>query len=249
MILVDSRTGSAELAAPLKRLGFDVDTTMLEFGDVAFAGRGEHDAPVEIGIEFKKIDECLQSLRSGRLEGYQLPGLRKLYDWSWLLIEGDYRVDKDGLVCLKSRHRGWRPAHGKFTANEFEKRLLTLQLRGGLYVARSATRQDTLRTIGTLYRWWTDCALDAHSSHCTPYRPPAPVALSDFRETIRTLPQVGLRFSLAAQRQFKSIRRAINAGPREWAALIALDENNHTRRFGERNAQRVVDCIVEEHHD
>ena len=246
LLLVDSREGSKNLLAPLQRLQLPADITTLEFGDIAFEGRGDNCSTLDIGIEYKQLDELLQSLRSGRLEGYQLPGMRKLYDdWCWLLVEGEYRVDKQGLLCTKTR-RGWVPMHCRWTYSEFQKRLLTLELCGGCRVVHTRTQADSVRWIAVLYRWFTDTSLDNHSSHLVPYSPPALVALSQFRETVRTLPDVGLKFSLAAQRKFRSIRRAINASSRDWAELLSVDKDGRTRRLGDSSASKVIHVINHE---
>jgi len=246
MLLVDYREGSKDLLAPLQRLQLPADITTLDFADIAFEGRGEQHTLVDVGIEYKQLSELLESLRSGRFEGHQLPGMRKMYgDWCWLLIEGDYRVDRKGLLCMKTR-KGWVPMHGRWTFSEFQKRLLTLELCGGCRVVFTRTQTDSVRWLATLYRWWTDSSLDEHKSHLTPYSPPSLVALSQFRETVRTLPDVGLKFSLAAQRKFRSIRRAVNASVQDWAELISVDTDGRTRRLGDSTASRIINAINHE---
>ena len=246
MLIVDSRAGSKELLVPLQRLQLSAELLEIPFGDIAFEGRGEQGTVADVGIEYKQLDEALQSLRSGRFEGHQLPGMRKMYgDWCWLLIEGDYRVDRKGLLCTKTR-KGWVPMHGRWTYSEFQKRLLTIELCGGCRVVFTRTQTDSVRWIATLYRWWTDSSLDEHKSHLTPYSPPALVALSQFRETVRTLPDVGLKFSLVAQRKFRSIRRAVNASLQDWADLLSVDSEGRTRKLGTANAMKIINAIDHE---
>src|SRR5260370_1150504 len=100
MLLVDYRAGSKELVKPLvKLLGADmVEETSLDFGDVAFTGRGPKDTPLDIGIEFKTIGDIAQCCRDGRFAGHQLPGMRKTYAHSWLMIEGTWRHDDAGFI-------------------------------------------------------------------------------------------------------------------------------------------------------
>jgi len=71
---IDKRDGSDYLCEPLKQLGLRRISTS-PFADLAFTGRGNDDAPIEVGIEFKKLDDLVTSLRSGRLQGHQLPGM------------------------------------------------------------------------------------------------------------------------------------------------------------------------------
>ena len=79
MIWVDSRIGSKDLAAPLTRLGLPAELTTLPFGDIAFEGQGDDRGPLTVGIEFKVLTDLVQSLRSGRLVGHQVPGLRQTW--------------------------------------------------------------------------------------------------------------------------------------------------------------------------
>lgn len=82
MIYVDDRAGSCELAHPLQQRGLPAELTRLDFGDVAFVGRGEQDTPVWVGIEFKQLAEFVTSVRSERFQGYQLPGMRETYKYT-----------------------------------------------------------------------------------------------------------------------------------------------------------------------
>ncbi len=234
MLLVDSRAGSQELVAPLKQLQLSVCETTLEFGDVAFTSKDAGD----VGIEFKKLEELVQSLRSGRLVGHQLIGMRAAYDFCWLVVEGEWRHDKDGFVCTRGR-KGWAPIRGKMTASELEKQLLTLQLKGGMHVRFTENRAASLRVIANLYRWFTDGDFDAHRSHLAIYRPEPITPISDFRQIISGIPGVGFRASLAAEKKFKTVRRAMRASIQEWADLTTTDDKGKTRRLGEKVAGRI----------
>ena len=105
MIFIDSRVGSAPLEKPLRAAGLDVELTTLPFGDLAFQGRGEKSAPVDIGIEFKMLGECIGSMRTGRLQGHQAPGIAASYDFRWLLIQGEILFDKKGIMLQQGRYR------------------------------------------------------------------------------------------------------------------------------------------------
>jgi ERCC4-type nuclease len=245
MLLVDYRAGSKELVVPLRHLGLTVDETTLDFGDVAFQGRGDKDAPVDVGIEFKQLEELLASLRSGRFVGHQLIGLRNTFEHSWLLVEGEYRVDtQSGLILtlqwsVKKRRKDWLPVRPRFTISELEKQMLTLQLKGGLHVQFTQTRTDSLRYLHNLYRWFTDVAFDAHTSHLAIYRAPTLLPISVFRQVVSGIPGVGFKASLAAEKRFKTIRRAVNARPEEWAAVSTIGDDGKGKRLGEKVASRI----------
>ena len=246
MILVDYRQGSQELIAPLKRLGLPVDETTLEFGDVAFEGRGIKGAPVSIGVEVKKLPELVASLRSGRLQGHQLPGMCQSYDYRWLLIEGDLQFDQKGALLRRAGRRSWAPIPGQMSIGELFKRLHVMHLCAGLVPLWAADQRATIVQLEMLYRVWTDVDLDEHNSHLGTYRPPSILPLSPMRTTLQTLPQVGPAASLAAQKKFKSIKRAVNANTDEWASLLLVSPEK-TRVFGKKHAEFVTVALEEKH--
>lgn len=239
MLLVDYRAGSKELIKPLtKVLGADkVTEATLDFGDVAFHGRGLKNVPLDIGIEFKTIADIVQCCRDGRFSGHQLPGMRKTYDYSWLMIEGEWRHDQtSGLITQNyGSYRGWRAIPGKMRASEFEKHLLTFELCGGVHVRYTNSRADSVRAIVELYRWWTDRSLDSHTSHLAIHTPVTLGTVSDVRKALMSWPGVGLKLGKVAEKTFGSVEKAASAAVQQWADL-----ETDGRRFGELNAAKLV---------
>lgn len=233
---------------PLAALGLPVSESTLEFGDIAFQGRGTKGVSIDVGVEFKQLEELIASLRSGRFVGHQMPGMRAAYDHSWLLIEGDWRVNSDGVVCVVGRHKALKPlkpVKPRMTADELEKQLLTIQFLGGINVRFTRHSSDSLRFLCSLYRWFTDTDMDSHKSHLALYQPAALVPVSDFCRIVRGIDGVGQRVALAAEKKWgPSVRRAINARPAEWAALSTLDDKGKPRRVGEKLASKI-DKILE----
>ncbi len=242
MIYIDRRVGSVDLCEPLLAAGLPAQITELEYADLAFEGQGAKGTTLSIGIELKNINDMVGSLRSGRLAGHQLPGLRQTYDRAWVLCEGQWRHDDVGnLVSYQGKYRGWKPLPGKMSAFELEKQLLTIELCGGVHVRHCTTRRDSLRFIGSLYRWFTDKAMDAHTSHLAVHNPPVLVAVSDFRQAVMRWPGIGLKASKAVEVRFKSsIARAGAAGVDEWAAIETVDDKGKTRRLGTSVATKLV---------
>ena len=233
MILVDSKTGRKDspeaFIAPLKRLGLSAEKANLQFGDFAFVGRGVGGVEVSIGIELKKFRDLVSSLRSGRLQGHQLVGLQQAYDYRWLIVEGSWKQGKYGEL-----KQGKTPVHGGMTGTELEKRLTTLEVQGGIRIRHTYSRVDTLRVIGNLYRWWTDRNLDSHVSHVAIYQPAALVPISQFRQTISTLPGIGFKTSQYAERYFKTIHRAVCANVEDWTGVEGV---------GSGTAGKIVNAI------
>lgn len=239
VLLVDDRTGSKELAAPLKRLGLPVEVVRLDYGDLAFSGRGDGGATLSIGVELKRLPDLCQSLRSGRLSGYQNVGLSSHYDYRWLVVEGSYDGGRDGRLHAPSRGRS-APVRGSWTLSEVEGRLLTLELCTGLRVRQTHNRAETLSWVVRLYRWWSDRSLDEHSSHLVPHTFATLVPMSRFRQAVCQWPGVGPKVSLAAEQAFKTVRRAANASVEEWAELVAGG-----KRVGTKTAAAIVQFVQE----
>ena len=235
MILIDRRVGSNDLVAPLKAAGFDAQLVELAFGDIAFEGKGPNGTMLNIGVELKVLGDLINSLRTGRLAGHQLPGLLKTYDYAWLLVEGQWRANAAGQVTTQKRRGIWAAVPGKMSASELDKQLLTLELCGGLHVAHTHTRADTLRFICNLYRWWTDRSLDGHTSHLALHVAPAVYAISPFRAAVCQWPGIGVKMSKAVEQVFKTVRCAASASVEEWAQITTGD-----RKLGKKTAERVV---------
>lgn len=243
MIFLDNRTGSKDLYHPLRRAGLDVDLVVLPFGDLAFEGRGEGDTPVQIGIEYKHVGEAVMSIRDGRLAGHQLPGLVRAYDWRWLLIEGAWETALGGELI---RHERRGKVKLGMTASELRKHLLTYQHCAGVMMQTCETREHTLKFVADLYHWWTDRALDKHTSHLQQHRPPALFQLNQFRRTVSTLPGIGRKTSKAVQAQFGTLKRAFCGTREEWASVAVVDDAGKTKRLGATAADKVLRAITEE---
>lgn len=163
---VDRRIGSSDLYPLLQQQGAPVELDSMHYGDVYFLGQGEGGTPVPIGVERKRLNDLLSSLMSGRLNGHQLPGLLNAYAFSWLVVEGSYRVDPEGIL-LVPRRGGWVPlAHGRqrYMAAALESWLLTVSLRGGLRLMFTRDEQHTARWLHALYQWWLK-PWEKHSGH------------------------------------------------------------------------------------
>lgn len=238
MLLVDSREGSKNLVAPLKRAGLPVAETTLEFGDLAFLGRGEGGAEVAIGVEHKTVADCLDSLMSERLAGHQLPGLVRDYDRAYLIIEGERRSNAQGQL-LRGSHTGWRPYHGAPNYVEFLKRLLVLQMRGGLTLIPTVDRAESVLWLTALYRVWTDADMDEHKSHLALYTPDLDRQLlvkpSKQRIALAAWPGIGFERSAAVEHAFgSSIRKAVFASAQTWAAI-----ETNGRKLGLKTAEKI----------
>ena len=222
MLLVDYRVGSVELLEPLRKMGLPAESGDIP-ADIAFEGRGEKGAPVMVGIEFKKLGELVQSLRTQRLQGYQLLKMREHFQFCYLLVEGELRYDTKGQLLRRAGRRDFKRLPGAMEVTELLKRLCVLHLRGGLNILWARTRVDSLHWISALYRTWTDCDLDQHKSHIAIYQAPTLAPVSEFRAFISRIDGISLRKSLSIEKHFGgSIRRAVNASMAEWMQIDGI---------------------------
>ena len=259
MILLDRRGGSEgeksivdNLLNPLLAAGLPAQITTLDSADVAFTGKGTNGKVLDIGIELKRLDggstDLTQSLRSGRLAGHQLPrmvGPHGAYDYGFLLVEGVWSHDDSGQVVVEQgRKRKLVPIRGRMTASALDKQLLTLELCGGLHVHHTNSRRDTIRFIGSLYRWFSDKPIDSHVSHLAIHDAPTLVPISPFRAAVNKFPNIGLKTSIAVEAHFKGIlRKAVMASVDEWAGIQTTTDKGQLRRLGTKAAQQIVNFV------
>lgn len=236
MILVDPRAGSRELVTPLRAAGLPVDDiAQLDFGDIAFLGRGEKGAGVFIGIEHKKLPDLVQSLNSDRLAGHQLTGMLGTYDRNYLIIEGEWDVDNTGRIIVPNKRfrSKWDVLKGAPAASVLEQRLLTLETRGGLRIRWTRSQEETIRYVSALYRFWSDRDLDDHKSHLAIHAPDLDRALlvpvSDKRRVFAAIPNVGYTRSSAVDRHFPSVWDAVNAPESAWQKVDGIGKTLATK--------------------
>lgn len=233
-LLVDRRTGSAELLLPLQARQIPVELCTLRFGDLAIVGNGDT-GPVMIGVERKRVRDLLQSLTSGRLSGHQLPGLVDEYAHRWVLVEGAYRESDDGLIEVPRGHgRPWELIRFKYAA--LEAYLLTLVLRAGVHMHRTYSVDETVAWLGVLWHWWTGKTWQEHRSHLALHRPPD-IAIwckpGLVQRWAAELPGIDSK-SVDVAKHFKTPLELAVAGEDQWRKIAGI---------GKTTAARVVQLI------
>lgn len=227
MIYVDRRTGSIELKEPLEKLGVQVYVDTLEYGDVFFAGEGPNGVE-SIAIERKCLGDLIQSMRSGRLSGHQLPGLMTTYDRVYLMVEGEWQPDKDGFI-EEFKYGRWRPyklGQSQITYLEPASYLNTLEMVAGVRVQRTLDINESAHYIRALWRswqkgWGEHKALSAlHMKNVLPsgaavhWEQP-----SLLRRVAAQLPGIGTERSEAVEAAFSDCVSMVNADPKQWMEI------------------------------
>lgn len=251
VIAIDPRIGSKELLPYFKPFGVEVDLVPLEFGDVAWWGNGPTGLEF-VGVERKVLTDLIQSMRSKRLSGHQLPGLLKTYDHIYLLIEGVWRCGKSGEIEEYYGRRGWCPVRVGGSRGvlytEVEHYLATLEHLCGVRVVMTSDEERTVAWCVSRYRWWTEKEWEKHDSHVQIYAPYREGERNgggrgSSRGTFRPR-TIGLTELWAAQlegvnkkayevgKRFKSPMEMANASEQEWVKLLG-------KKTGMKAARRI----------
>jgi ERCC4-type nuclease len=225
VIGVDRRAGSRELIEPLIRAGLPVEETTLAAGDVQILGLGPDETPILVGIEFKKWADLLACMRNGRF-AEQLRAMRLAYEVSWLLIEGQIRIDAKGLVAGHTK-QGWEAMHGRYSYQEATAWLHTVAAKAGVLLWRTETRTETLAWVRAVYHWWTAKQWADHRSHLDFYIPPASEGEMFEEPTFvqkmaAVLPGVGSGKAIRCAEHFDSPRAMVTADVKEWTKVAGI---------------------------
>ncbi len=253
MIWVDYRQGSAELLEPLRKAGIRAEETTLNAADFAFTGNGP-DGDVEVGIERKVLRDLVDSLKTGRLQGMQTESgnggqigrLVETYDYAWLLVEGAWTVDKQGRLCQRRHHNTLRPVGG--SEDMLVKRLMSLELLGGLRVKQTANARETVRWLVSLYRWFTDKDWHQHGTLNAVSRPQQGIQanrLSRFQEMLLPLPGVGFAVARAIEQLLSGTDKLgqLRSLSISTLAELPIETPAGPRMLGRSKAEKIVIAI------
>jgi ERCC4-type nuclease len=168
-VRLDKRAGSADLLDSMVRAGVPVELDLLPYGDIEITGRGPAGRPLIVLTEYKKLHDVLACVRDGRF-AEQLRGMRTRGEVNWLLIEGEWRIGPGGALEVRER-RGWETRAGH-TYQEVVSWLLTMTQRAGVLLHHTATEQESVAWLRSLYWWWTSKDFEDHQAHLDWYKPP-----------------------------------------------------------------------------
>ncbi len=217
-LYVDYREGSKELLEPLVKLDLPAEIADLDSGDLAWVGRGESNTAATVCVEYKKLSECVGSMRSDRLKGHQAPLMHELYQFNYLLIEtkGQLTWGADGLLMERSGRMTFDPIPGHMKISEFNSRLNELHIVFGLVPHITHSRRETLKWIEAQYRSWTDHSVDEHRERVAIYKP-APVApVSDFVYIMAGFKGVSYELAKRLERRFGTLDAFLSSPMEAW---------------------------------
>lgn len=237
MILVDKCIGSRDLIDD----GYlSPDCAMLSDlvdigGDFSFLGSGPDGLNLTIGGELKALSgrsqDALDSWKSGRFVGTQLPKMVRNYQRIYLIIEGVYRPGENGCIEVpkwvnsEARTQSWEwvplPFHTDY--RQFDNWLNSLTESGKVRVKRTLDRFETARVIMDLYLWWQK-DYDDHRSLFGFDTSQAPVGeLPSFKRRVaKEIDGIGWNKSEQVATYFPSVQAMSNAPMEDWMAIPGI---------------------------
>jgi ERCC4-type nuclease len=192
-----------------------------------------------VGVERKRLRDMLNSIRTGRFSGEQLPKLIDQYEYCYLILEGVWRSNWDTGELEEAHGTGWHPVRLSvtgvaFVALELQSFLNTIALFTQVHVIRSAGERDTVDLVVGLERYYAK-PWAKHHGHIALHTPPHHVLLGKagtVRRVAAALDGVGWERSLVVAERFKSVEAMVGAGVKDWMKLPG---------FGKVLAKRVWD--------
>lgn len=241
MISVDDRIGSIELVPHLQDLAPSlikpssnipiprITATRLLSGDICFDGIGK-DRFTSIGIERKRIRDMMNSIRTGRYAGSQLPDMLGMYHHNYLIIEGYYRCGMSGELEVLATHAEstspnlggkWIPltiGNQTFRYFELDHFISTLETHTPVRVRRTCTDIQTACDILSIYTHHQKPPED-HHAHEAMHQPQTYATIGKaglVRKVAACLYGIGWERSANVAVKFSTVYDMVMAGPEEW---------------------------------
>lgn len=239
VVKVDPRVGTTKKASRVDRLvelcdllsgcGVSPSIEQLEFGDFQVACHVSYGEDTTVGVELKRVEDLVDSMRSNRLAGHQIPGLLRQHGPGrvWLVIEGQYRARRiSGLVEVPRGPGRWVPLDRGTRPvfwGDVQAFLTSAQVEAGIHVCQSRTPRETARLVASLARWWGK-PKDAHRTFKGVYDAPAPgLLLRDLdpqtrflRDVVKGVPGMGWGRSETVVAAFGSVGAMLDATEKDW---------------------------------
>lgn len=232
MILIDPRAGSGQaerggdLLPYVQALKVKAEKSMLPFGDAAFEGNGSK-GRIAVGVERKRMSDILNCIDDARYAAHQKPGLKQLYQFNILIIEGVWKPDSATgylMECVSSLT--WRPYRYRSQMTRYSKLfryLLSVQL-SGTPVIITRDIEHTAFNIVEMYHYfqkkWED-----HTSLLEVQK----IAIPDLnnrpslvRRWASDLDGIGVKMSQDAERLFKSGYALATSDEKAWLGIKSV---------------------------
>lgn len=221
------RASHSELKEHFDSFGLENETAHLPFGDVAFQGNGP-DGALSVGIELKTIQDFIGSMRSGRLLGHQVPGMKEMYDRQYVFIEGIFRFGRKSGLLEVPTGQAWRsPNLGPQPIFWTSIQAFAVGLEeAGLRLHWTRTPFETAKEIEVLYRWWNK-DYEEHTTLLPALKQQGVPMIGTQRpnqkwKTAAGLPGIGWGRGRKVAEHFRSIQAMTNAPEAEWERIEGI---------------------------
>lgn len=235
MIYIDGRTGSKELLPIFQRIGAPCEIAKpdLPFGDFAMDGNGPN-GPITLGFERKTLHDMLACIEDSRYSAHQRPGMMKLYDKSFLIIEGCWKPHEDGTL-MEGYRAGSSWGQCKYRSrptmySKLRRYLISVSL-SGVIVMYTRDMFQTAYDVTEHYHYFSK-AWNKHTSLIETQKLAIPQLSgkpSLRRRWASELTDIGVKGSLEAERYFKSAQDLANSDAMDWMVLPGIGPKTATR--------------------
>ena len=241
MIYIDDRAGSGTLLSLFQshRTRPAVTLRRLPAADFCFSGHGPK-GPCLIGVERKTIRDMLQSIRTGRFSGEQLPKLLDHYEFAFLTVEGRVRINTANGFLEEPWGKGWtqlKLGQSPFLGLELDSFLTTIEVRTPIHIHCTRNEAETVEDTLSLHHYFAK-PWDKHHAHVALHLPPETATIGKagtVRRIAYCLGGVGWDRSAAAAQSFKMVAHPlcgsdqcpvppdegvmVRAEPKDWSKL------------------------------
>lgn len=193
-----------------------------------------------VGIERKRTRDMLNSIRSGRFSGEQLPKLLEQYEHSYLILEGTWRTNWVTGHLEEPCGGGWSPVRlnrlgDAFTGLELRGFLNTISVMTPVTVLYSFDDKDTVDQVVGLERYFSK-PWDKHHGHVALHTSPERVLLGKagtVRRVAAALNGVGWEKSSVVAEAFVSVESMVGASVKDWMKLPGFGKKLSNKVWGE----------------
>lgn len=201
----------------------------MDFGDFSFIGNGP-DGFIRIGVELKTVEDFVGSMQSGRLTGYQIPGLTEHYHRVYLIVQGVYKIDRKSGLLMVPRGRMWRALRlGRRPVLWAEvERFITGLEEAGIRMRYTRSSWETAQIVSRVLEPFWDKPYEDHKSFNVLYQPvPLQIAKDDpvthrMRLVAQCFDKIGWARTKVVAKHFASIHEMINAEQNEWEEIDGI---------------------------
>lgn len=226
MILVAKERGSIELLPIIRGIGVQAEKADLKFGDFCFEGRGPK-GDILIGIERKTLSDIMHCIDDARYSAHQKVGMEQMYGKSFLLVEGVWAMGSppfyQGVLITSRDGSSWGPFRyrsKKVMYSKLYRYLISVSL-SGVATTYSRNMHHTACNVVEMYhyfqkRWQDHTSLLETQKLAIPQLSGHPSLCRMWAADIK---DIGVKFSMDAERMFKTPVRLANSEERDWLQI------------------------------